>query len=94
MDGLPQASLEIVSHNYAPFNAAVAKYIGKLEQPDPRIAGQAFREKARGLGHVLRALGVAALLTLIGASLVVLCSSGTPPRKGVRTASPNVSSAI
>ncbi len=73
MDGLSQASLEIVSHNCAPFNAAVAKYIEKLEQPDPRIAGQAFREKARGVGHVLRALGVAALLTLIGASLVVLC---------------------
>jgi hypothetical protein len=73
MDGMAQDSHEIVSHNYAPFNAAVAKYIEKLEQPDPRIAGQAFREKARGVGYVLKALGVAALLTLIGASLVVLC---------------------
>jgi hypothetical protein len=50
MDGTSQASLEIVSHNYAPFNAAVARYIEKLEQPDPRIAGQAFREKARASG--------------------------------------------
>jgi hypothetical protein len=73
MDGASQASLDIVTHNYAPFNAAVAKYIEKLEQPDPRIAGQAFREKARGVGHVLKALGVAALLTLIGVSLVMLC---------------------
>lgn len=73
MDGITQASHEIVSHNYAPFNAAVAKYVEKLEQPDPRIASQAFREKARGVGHVLKALGIAALLTLIGASLVVLC---------------------
>jgi hypothetical protein len=73
MDGMPRASHEIVWHNYAPFNAAVVRYIEKLEQPDPRIASQAFREKARGVGHVLRALGIAALLTLIGASLVVLC---------------------
>jgi hypothetical protein len=73
MDGTSQPSLEILSHNYAPFNAAVAKYIEKLEQPDPRIAGQAFREKARGVGYVLKALGVAALLTLIGVSLIVLC---------------------
>jgi hypothetical protein len=77
MDGMAQDSHEIVSHNYAPFNAAVAKYIEKLEQPDPRIAGQAFREKARGVGHVLKALGVAALLTLIGVSLVVLCKQGS-----------------
>jgi hypothetical protein len=60
-----------VSHNYGPFNAAVAKYVEKLEQPDPRVAGQAFREKARAVGHVLRSLGVAALLTLIGVSLVL-----------------------
>jgi hypothetical protein len=83
MDGTSQASLEIVSHNYAPFNAAVARYIEKLEQPDPRIAGQAFREKARGVGHVLKALGVAALLILIGVSLLMLCqqrnATAAPP---------------
>lgn len=73
MDGSAQTRYEMVSHNYAPFNAAVAKYIEKLEQPDPRVASQAFREKARGVGHVLRSLGVAALLTLIGVSLLVFC---------------------
>jgi hypothetical protein len=88
MDGMAQAPLEIVTHNYAPFNAAVAKYIEKLEQPDPRIAGQAFREKARGVGHVVRALGVAALLTLIGASLVVLCQQRSATAPAVNNPSP------
>jgi hypothetical protein len=85
--GSAQVSHEVISHNYAPFNAAVAKYVAKLEQPDPRAAGQAFREKARGVGHVLRSLGVAALLALIGASLVVLCqqrNAAAPVESGSR----------
>ena len=73
MDGMAQASLEFVSHNYAPFNAAVARVRRRAAVADPRVASQAFREKARSIGHVLRSFGVAALLTLIGASLVVLC---------------------
>src|SRR5512132_851388 len=90
MDGRSQAPLEFVSHNNAPFNAAVARYVEKLQQPDPRIASQAFREKARGVGHVLRALGVAALLTLIGASVVVLCQqrNATAPAEDHASAPP------
>lgn len=90
MDGLPQARYEFVSHNYAPFNAAVAKYIEKLEQPDPRVASQAFREKARGASQVLTSMGLAALLALIGVSLVVLCQqrSGTAPAESTETVRP------
>ena len=76
MDGSPKASYEIVTHNYGPFNAAVSKYIQKLEQPDPRAASEAFREKARGVGYVLAALGVLALLTLIGVSLARIMHRG------------------
>ncbi|MGZ5495042.1 MAG: hypothetical protein ACXWHG_15670 [Thermoanaerobaculia bacterium] len=78
MDGSPKAFYEIVTHNYGPFNAAVSKYIEKLEQPDPRVASETFREKARGVGHVVRSLGAAVLLTLIGVSLVVWCQERKP----------------
>lgn len=97
MDGSPKASYEIVTHNYGPFNAAVSKYIQKLEQPDPRAASEAFREKARGVGYVLAALGVLALLTLIGVSLVVWQSreptritegAGVPPKWPTGVAEP------
>ena len=48
MDGSPKASYEIVTHNYGPFNAAVSKYIQKLEQPDPRAASEASTSTSRG----------------------------------------------
>jgi hypothetical protein len=49
----------------------VAKYVEKLEQPDPRIAAAGFREKARGVGHVIKWLGIAGLLILLGVALVL-----------------------
>ncbi len=61
----------VTTHNHGPFNAAVAKYVEKLEQPDPRITAAGFREKARGVGHIIKWLGIAGLLILLGVALVV-----------------------
>ncbi len=61
----------VTTHNYRVFNAAVATHVEKLQQPDPRVAAEAFRARARAVGGVIKSLGIAGLLILLGLAVVL-----------------------